>query len=313
MTCISTVDIYDKKSDPKRPHYWCRAGEELQIITKNPGAWQVVIAVENANGERFSIKWELIKLTENEKIQMPEKEQEQDSRPFCLYEINEIHHDNCMNLIDAFPDEYLDACITDFPYGIDFQSNMRIKSEKFDKIANDKEPYTEWIKPLFPKLKEGGRLICFYRWDVQDKLFKAIEEAGFILKSQLVWNKGAHGMGDLAGSFGERHELMIYATKGRYIFPDGKRPVGFYNVVGGAGNSNQLVHPNEKPINLMREIVRDATQKGELIFEPFSGSGSLPCAAKHEGRDFIASELDHKHVETGRRRLKSVNPNKLFG
>lgn len=219
-------------------------------------------------------------------------------RQFTLVEENIIHNSNCLDIIEQLPNNFIDVIITDFPYGIDFQSNHR--EVKFDKIFNDEEPYIDWIKPVFHKMKDGGRLICFYRYDVQQELFSELKAAGFKIKSQLVWNKIGTGMGDLEGEYAPQHELMVYATKGRYIFKNG-RPSTVYTVQKVTGQN--LVHPNEKPVDLNRLLIRDICEEGDILFEPFSGSGSLPVAAKMEKIDFIACELDHNHVTTGNQRL----------
>jgi site-specific DNA-methyltransferase (adenine-specific) len=221
---------------------------------------------------------------------------------FLLYDINTIHHADCLHLIESFPDNFIDAVITDFPYGIDFQSNHRPK--KFDKIANDEEPFIDWIAPLYPKMKDEGRVICFYRYDVQNELFSELKSAGFKIKSQLVWNKVGTSMGDLEGEFAPQHELMVYATKGRYIFKNG-RPSTVFSSQKVTGSN--LIHPNEKPVKLNQGIIRAITERGELIFDPFYGSGSLSVAAKIEGRNFIACDLDESHVKNGLKRLKNTN------
>lgn len=125
---------------------------------------------------------------------------------------------DCIELMKDLDDGSIDACITDPPYGIAYQSSWRDKSKRHPKIENDEVTYTEGIKPLYNKMADGGRLICFYRWDVQEPFLYAIKSAGFMVKSQLVWHKVIHGMGDLTAEFAPQHELMIYATKGRYEF-----------------------------------------------------------------------------------------------
>lgn len=220
------------------------------------------------------------------------------------YEINKIHHANCMDVIESIQENSIDAIVTDFPYGIDYQSNHR--KEKFDKIHNDDKPYVEWIKPVFSKMKDGGRLICFYRYDVQEELFVSLRDAGFDIKSQLVWDKGNWSAGDLESSFGLMHELMVYATKGRYVFKNG-RPNSVYRC--NRVPTTKMIHPNEKPVQLNQALVRDITEVGELILEPFSGSGSLAVAAKIEKRNFIACDLDLKNVINGNKRLIQTSTN----
>jgi adenine-specific DNA-methyltransferase len=225
------------------------------------------------------------------------------NRPFSLIEENVIQHMNCMDLIGLIPDDYIDAIITDFPYGINFQSNQRVKTPKFEKIDNDKKPYIEWIEPAFAKLKDKGRFICFYRWDVQDVLIDEIERCGFTIKSQLVWSKEVHGMGDLTGEFSPSHELMIYATKGRYEFK-GKRPTTVYKCK--RVDAGKMIHPNEKPVELNQALIRDITEVGELCADFFSGSGSFSVAAKIEGRDFIACDTGMSYVNQGNLRVKQA-------
>ena len=158
-------------------------------------------------------------------------------------------HSDCLDLIKLFPDNSIDICLTDPPYGINFQSARRTDVSKWKpKIKNDEEPFIDWINPIYSKLKDGGRLICFYRWDVQDAFLNEIKDAGFLVKSQIIWDKGVHGMGDLAGEFAPQHESIIYATKGRYEFK-GKRPTTIMRF--NRLSPTYMIHPNEKPIALI--------------------------------------------------------------
>lgn len=223
--------------------------------------------------------------------------------------MNRILHDDCLNVIASFPDNYIDVCLTDPPYGIGFQSNQRTVGLKFEKIENDEAPFIDWIMPLYAKMKEGGRLLCFYRWDVQNEFLNEIKRAGFIVKSQIVWNKHSHGMGDLNGEFAPQHELILYATKGRYEFKN-NRPVTVFNVpkVG----SNNLIHPNEKPIELIKQLLFKISDEGEQIFDPFGGSFSTYIAATSIGRYCISCELSDNYYEIGLDRIKNLVNNEYF-
>lgn len=219
---------------------------------------------------------------------------------------NQVFNADCLKILEMFPDNSIDVCLTDPPYGIDFQSNAR--SEKLPKILNDNEPFIEWIEPLFSKMREGGRLLCFYRWDVQDAFLNEIKRVGFTVKSQIVWNKNQPGMGDLKGEFAPSHELIIYATKGRYEF-NGKRPNSVYNVNRIASPE----HPNEKPVKLLQRIINDISVKNELFFEPFAGSFSTYIAATSLERICITTELHEEYYKRGIERLKyKTNENDFF-
>jgi len=223
-----------------------------------------------------------------------------------MLELNKtkLIHGDCLNVINQFPDNSIDVCLTDPPYGIDFQSSRKTdKSKQHPKIKNDIFPFTDWIKPLYSKMNDGGRLICFYRWDVQDAFLYEIIAAGFNVKSQLVWDKVVHGMGDLEGEFAPRHELMIYATKGRYTFK-GKRPTTMFR--HQRVNPVALIHPNEKPVKLLTEILLSISEPNEIVFEPFAGSGAMIETCMKTDRTCIATELDDHYFKIASDRISKV-------
>jgi len=208
-----------------------------------------------------------------------------------------IYKGDCLDLIPSLPDNSIDLCLTDPPYGIAYQSAWRTDKQSWKpKILNDESPFTEWLNPLFPKMKEGGRLVCFYRWDVQNEFIEAIQSAGFTIKSQLVWDKVVHGMGDLKGEFAPMHELMIYATKGRFEFQH-TRPKTIYRQTRVSAET--MVHPNQKPLPLMAAIIRDLTLKGDTVLDPFGGSFVTYRAAIQEDRNGISFELSDFYYDKG--------------
>jgi DNA modification methylase len=193
----------------------------------------------------------------------------------------------------------IDAVITDPPYGISYRSNHG--GGRFAKIANDERPFVWWLPEAFSVLKDGGALVCFCRWDVQEAFRLAIEWAGFTVKSQLVWDRGWHGMGDLKGNFAPCHDVAWFATKGRFSFP-GKRPASVLRHRRLA--ANELTHPTEKPAPLMRELIEALVPQGGIVLDPFAGSGSTLEAARAAGRDAIGIELAPEYVAATQARIE---------
>jgi site-specific DNA-methyltransferase (adenine-specific) len=109
----------------------------------------------------------------------------------------------------------------------------------------------------------------------------AMEAAGFRIKSQLVWDRVNHGMGDLKASFSPRHDVMWFGTKGKFAFHDG-RPASVLPAARVPGN--QLVHPNEKPLALMQALIGPTVPPGGIVLDPFMGSGATLLAAQSLGR-----------------------------
>ena len=170
-----------------------------------------------------------------------------------------------------------------------YQSARRTdKSQWKPKIANDKKPFVEWIPSIDRLINNNGCLYCFYRWDVQDEFYDAIDPY-LSIKSQIVWDKIVHGMGDLTGEYAPQHENIIFATMSDFRFP-GKRPRTI--IKQRRVLPDDLLHPNEKPVPLIEKLILDCTNKGDVIADFFLGSGTTGVACVQTGRRFIGIEID---------------------
>lgn len=146
-------------------------------------------------------------------------------------------------------------------------------------------------------------------YDVQQVFIDALKIAGFSVKSVLIWDREIHGMGDLKGNFAPQYDTCIFAVKGRYVLP-GKRPTDVIRCkrVNGA----ELVHPNEKPAALMRQLVEATTKPGELVLDPFAGSGSTLAAAAATGRQYIGIELDPEYCRIAQKKVHDALKDRLL-
>lgn len=195
------------------------------------------------------------------------------------------------------PDESVNAIITDPPYGINYVSQTGAR------IKNDKAQFIWFLYDAFRVLKSGGTLLCFTRWDVEQTFIDAIELAGFRVKSEVIWDKVYHGMGDTKAAFAPAHENIVFAIKGKYSFPGGRpKDLVTFSKLGSA----QMIHPTEKPVGLIANLITAVTKPDDLILDPFAGSGSTLVAAKKSGRRFIGVELDDEYYEKARRRIEEV-------
>ncbi len=200
-----------------------------------------------------------------------------------------LFHGDCLDVLPTIEAQSIDAVITDPPFGIDYQSARRTDRTQWKpKVKNDKEPFIEWIKEAYRVTKDGGALICFYRWDVGEVFRKAIEDAGYSVKSQIIWDKVAHGMGDLKGSFAPRHENAWFATKGSFEFWN-NRP---QDVIRCARvSAEKLVHPNEKPVDLFTRLIDSVVPLGGSVLDCFMGAGASGCASLLIQRNYTGIEL----------------------
>ena len=217
-----------------------------------------------------------------------------------------IIQSDCLLVLKKLPSNSIDAIITDPPYGISYHGTRRKdKARWFNRIANDTAPYIWWLHDAARVLKPGGVLLCFTRYDTEEAFRFAIRLAGMEPKTQVIWDKGVHAVGDCRGDFGLRHENVIFAVKGRFAFP-GRRPVSVLRVPRLA--SARLTHPNEKPVELLQQLVETTTRPGDLILDPFLGSGTTAVAAKTLGRRYIGVELDPGFIRAAKARVAAIAP-----
>lgn len=208
---------------------------------------------------------------------------------------------DCLEKMRDIPDGSIDLVLTDPPYGMDYQSARRTdKSLWKPKIANDKQPFIWWMKLACEKLKEGGALISFCRFDSWSAFEFGAKLAGLAVKAEIVWDKMNHGTGDLRGTPGYRHEIALFATKGRFIFHC-KRPQTLIPIPRVP--AIKLLHPNEKPVALMEWLVEHYCCEGGVVLDPFTGVSPVGVACKKLNRNFIGIELDENYFEISKKRL----------
>lgn len=111
--------------------------------------------------------------------------------------------------------------------------------------------------------------------------------------------------GDLEAQYGKRYEFIIYANKGRAKFnPDMPRYEDIWKFARVTGK--EQIHQNQKPTDLLSRIINQHTRRGDLVLDPFAGSGSTAVAAYRLQRDYIGFEIDDEYYEAGNRWLAAV-------
>lgn len=193
------------------------------------------------------------------------------------------------NVNELLGGESMDLIFTDPPYGYEYQSNMRLKSDKFCVLENDDK-----ILDFFPKINscaKGFVFICT-TWKVLDKwlpLFKSY----YKLSNMIIWNKGGGGIGDLSHTFSTDYEIILVSNNGREI--EGKRIGSVWNI--GKDCATTYHHPTQKPVELSFLAIKHTTKKGQNVLDVFGGSGSTLMACEQLDRNCFMMELDPKYVD----------------
>lgn len=228
-----------------------------------------------------------------------------------MIELNKLILGDCLEKMKDIPDGSVDAIIVDPPYGIDYQSAWRTdKNERFDKILNDKKPFTDFI-PLLPRiLKSTSAVYIFTRWDVQQTFIDEIQDNGMKVKNLLIWDKGVHSMGDLNTAYGSRYESIVFSSMPNFSFQNG-RPVDIIRIP--RVSADKLVHPNEKPVDIIRRLILDSTPENGVVLDCCCGNGTTAIACIREKMNWICIEKDPKFYEVAKKRIQNeLNQLTLF-
>ena len=132
---------------------------------------------------------------------------------------------DCLEILPTLESGSIDVLVTDPPYGIGYQSSYRAAShrtasEKFPKIANDRELFLSWIPEVTEKLSRDAIALVFCRWDVQEQFRSSLEGNGFCIKGQIIWDRVVHGFGDLEGQPAPQHDIVWFGTKRNLSFTE---------------------------------------------------------------------------------------------
>jgi site-specific DNA-methyltransferase (adenine-specific) len=186
-----------------------------------------------------------------------------------------------MRLLDQ-----VDLTITDPPYGMNFRSNHR--ADKWNAIHGDNELPIDTIKFALAMANRAGYVFC--RWDNLSQLPPP--------KSVIAWVKNNWSMGDLKHEHGRQWEACLFYPKVDHEFIE-RIP----DVIHADRTGNDR-HPTQKPVDLMKRLIM--CNVGQVILDPFAGSGSTLIACKELKRTGIGIEIDENHCATIKKRLMNT-------
>ena len=182
-----------------------------------------------------------------------------------------------------------DLVNTDPPYGVNYQSNMRTKSEKFDVIKNDDKILD--ITPMIDKFSKGWVFI-WTTWKVIDKWLDNTKSFGFPT-NMVVWHKGGGGIGDLKKTFSTDYEMALVFNRGAELC--GKRIGSVWSLQ--KDKAIKYKHPTQKPVELSVEAIDKTTNPKSIVMDLFLGSGSTLIACEKMDRLCYGMELDPKYCD----------------
>ncbi len=205
--------------------------------------------------------------------------------------IDTVIHGDCIDIMGGMETGSADMILTDPPY------ITRYRSRDGQTVQNDDND--RWLKPAFVEayrvLKPGGFCISFYGWNQADAFLAAWRAAGFRPVGHVVFQKR---YASAKRFLSYHHEQAYLLAKGQVQLPLLPIP----DVIDWRYERNTL-HPTQKPVSVLKPLIEGFTVPGDLVLDPFCGSGSTLVAASSLNRRFIGIELDARHHATAIQRL----------
>ncbi|MEM1276840.1 MAG: DNA methyltransferase [Pseudomonadota bacterium] len=207
---------------------------------------------------------------------------------------NTIHCGDAVAILKTLPEHSIDLVVTDPPYLVNYRDRTGRS------VENDDNP--EGVLPVFEPMaramKPDSYAVCFAGWSSLPQFSAAWEAAGLRIVSQIVWAKRYSSR---RGYTEYRHESAYVLAKGNPAKPTHPLP----SVMNWVYSGNRR-HPTEKAVEVIAPLIRCFSKSGDLVCDPFSGSGSTSVAAALSGRDYLGIDTDPQHVETAKARLAGV-------
>lgn len=219
-----------------------------------------------------------------------------------------IYQGDCLDILPTL-DCTADLLVTDPPYGQGWKSNRG--GDRFDVMANDDRNF-DLNKSLLAacKILRRGRHAYIFGYGPSD----ISDDVPLTAKANLIWDKGIVGLGDISSPWGPSHERITFAVqeiskanrlKGYGVTAARLRKGSVLRVQRKhSGQTNK--HPTEKPVDLLRILVESSSTFGEIVLDPFAGSGSTLVAAALESRRGIGIEINEAYCEVAAKRCSSV-------
>lgn len=234
-------------------------------------------------------------------------------------EIQGVSSDDCIikcdyrNFLREQHANSVDLVLTDPPYAISRKTG-------FSKVKNGVERFAvsmdfgEWDhKPIdlvslcnesYRVLRRSGTVIIWYDlWKISD-VEQAMTQAGFKMIRLIIWQKtNPVPLNQRSTYLSNSREIAVVGVKGGTPVFNGEYHNGIYELPIPR-HGGKKIHPTQKPVELFSELVTTHSREGDIVVDPFVGSGTTAIASLQNGREFTGCDIDSKYVKAAKRRIK---------
>ncbi|MBR5154469.1 MAG: site-specific DNA-methyltransferase [Alphaproteobacteria bacterium] len=249
--------------------------------------------------------------------------------------LNTVINADCVETMKKIEDNSIDVIFADPPYNLQLgdqlkrPDNTEVKGvyeewDSFESIAEYDKYTKNWLIEARRILKDNGTIWVIGSYHNIFRVGYIMQDLGFWILNDIVWNK-TNPMPNFRGTrFTNAHETLIWATKNqkaRYTFNyeamkamnDDVQMRSTWEIPLCTGKerlkndaTGEKLHPTQKPEALLYRVIMSSTNVGDVILDPFFGTGTTGAVAKKLGRNFVGIEKDITYIRGAEARIKNI-------
>ena len=208
---------------------------------------------------------------------------------------------DCITELDKIPDNSIDLAICDPPYLITTKSAAS-KIDSWADYCNAAFFHQIWADKVRKKLKETACLWIFLNWKTLVTFQKMACSIDWTIESLLVWDKGWIGPGGLKGLRPSYELVALFAMPNFKISNRSLRDIQKFSWSSHKPHG----HPAEKPVELIKWIVKNCSSEGDTVLDAFMGSGTTGEACIDTRRNFVGIEMSEKYFAIAKDRIEAA-------
>jgi modification methylase len=251
--------------------------------------------------------------------------------------LNSIIKGDCVAALEGLPEKSVDAIFADPPYNLQLNGDLhRPDQSKVDAVDDEWDQFESfaaydaftraWLLAARRVLKPDGTIWVIGSYHNIFRVGAAMQDLGFWILNDIVWRK-TNPMPNFRGRrFQNAHETLIWASRDDkakgYTFNYESlkaanddvqmRSDWLFPICTGAerlkDDNGDKVHPTQKPEALLARVILSSTKPGDVVLDPFFGTGTTGAVARRLGRNFVGVEREQAYIDAASERIASVRP-----
>jgi site-specific DNA-methyltransferase (adenine-specific) len=249
--------------------------------------------------------------------------------------LEQILHGDCIELLETLPENSIDLIFADPPYNLQLRQELwRPNMTRVDGVDDDWDQFADfaaydaftraWLQGCRRVLKQTGTIWVIGSYHNVYRVGAILQDLGFWILNDLVWEKVNPTPNFRGVRFTNAHETLLWAQKkkgARYTFNYQSmkslnddlqmRSVWQLGLCLGKERikiNGEKAHATQKPEALLYRVIQSSSQPGDVVLDPFFGTGTTGAVAKKLHRHWIGIERDEQYIEIARERIDAVQP-----